>query len=349
MSYWAGGYTWAPRKTAARRRAEAEREIKEAARRGRGKSPVAIAGRKIACTFWGKAWCDNLERYRDFAYRLERGRSYLRSGSVIDLQIETGKIAAEVLGSRLYKVAIEIDAVQRAAWRAIQRDCAGAIGSRLELLSGRLSEPVMARLCAERTGLFPSPTAIRFTCSCPDYATMCKHVAATMYGVGARLDHAPGMLFTLRRVALEDLLASAVTELPATPASGRVLAAEGLASLFGIELADTPVAATSTPSTRGRARLSPISAARREAAAIATNAATATKAKPTRRTSAKAKSGSPARARARGPLTPAVARIATKVGELSGTRATRGSKSAPSARRSAPSTRPASPGHRRSR
>jgi len=268
MSYWSGGYTWAPRKTAAQRRAEAEREIKDAARRGRAKSPVAIAGRKIACTFWGKSWCDNLERYRDFAYRLERGRSYLRSGSVIDLQIQTGKIAAEVLGSRLYKVAIEIDAVQRAAWQAIQRDCSGAIGSRLELLSGRLSEPVMARLCAERTGLFPAPSAIRFTCSCPDYATMCKHVAATMYGVGARLDHAPDMLFTLRRVSLDELLASAVTELPANPVSGRVLAAEGLASLFGIELADAPAAASSAPGTRGRARPSPTSAARREAAAV---------------------------------------------------------------------------------
>ncbi|HEY0483248.1 MAG TPA: SWIM zinc finger family protein [Kofleriaceae bacterium] len=243
MSYEYGGYrTWAPRKSVAQRRAEAERTIKAAARGGRAKSPVRVAGRKIAQTFWGKAWCDNLERYRDFAYRLERGRSYLRSGSVLDLQIQGGKIVAEVLGSMLYEVAIEIDAVKRDAWRAIQRDCAGGIGSRIDLLSGRLSEPVMTRLCAERTGLFPAPSAIRFTCSCPDYAVMCKHVAAVMYGVGARLDHAPDLLFTLRRVSLDELLASAVTELPAAPASGRVLAANGLASLFGIELADAPAA-----------------------------------------------------------------------------------------------------------
>jgi uncharacterized Zn finger protein len=245
MSYEYGGYhTWAPRKSVAQRRAEAERQIKAAARGGRAKSPVRVTGRKIAQTFWGKAWCDNLERYRDFAYRLERGRSYLRSGSVIDLQIQGGRIAAEVLGSTLYEVAIDIDAVKRDAWRAIQRDCAGGIGSRIELLSGRLSEPVMTRLCAERTGLFPAPSAIRFTCSCPDHATMCKHVAAVMYGVGARLDHAPDLLFTLRRVSLDELLASAVTELPATPASGRVLATAGLASLFGIELADAPAART---------------------------------------------------------------------------------------------------------
>jgi uncharacterized Zn finger protein len=251
MSYWSGSYhDWAPRKTAAERRADAARAIRDAARRGRAMSPVAITGRKIAQTFWGKAWCDNLERYRDFAYRLERGRSYLRSGSVIDLQIEAGKITAKVSGSSLYDVAIEIDTVKRDAWGAIQRDCAGSIGSRIDLLSGVLSQAVMARLCADRTGLFPHPSAIRFTCSCPDYATMCKHVAAAMYGVGARLDHAPDLLFTLRRVSLDELVASAVTELPATPSTGRVLAAEGLAALFGLELAEAPA----QPDTRAAPR-----------------------------------------------------------------------------------------------
>jgi uncharacterized Zn finger protein len=203
-------------------------------------TPVAIAGRKIALTFWGKAWCDNLERYRDFAYRLERGRSYVRNGSVIDLKLEAGKIIAKVSGSSLYDVAIEIDSVARDAWRAIQRDCAGSIGSRVDLLSGRLSEPVMVRLCAERTGLFPVPSAIRFTCSCPDYAIMCKHVAAVMYGVGARLDGAPELLFTLRQVSLDELVASALEELPAAAPSGRALGNDGLAALFGIELATTP-------------------------------------------------------------------------------------------------------------
>src|SRR3569832_1672210 len=103
MSSWSGGYyTWTPRKPVAARRADAARLVADAARRGKAMSPVAVAGRKIATTFWGKAWCDNLERYRDFAYRLERGRSYLRSGSGIDLQIQAGKIAAKVSGSSLY-------------------------------------------------------------------------------------------------------------------------------------------------------------------------------------------------------------------------------------------------------
>jgi uncharacterized Zn finger protein len=274
MSYWSGSYhDWAPRKTAAARRADAARQLKDAARRGRAMSPISVAGRKIAHTFWGKAWCDNLERYRDFAYRLERGRSYLRSGSVLDLQIAAGKIAAKVSGSSLYDVAIEIETVKADSWRAIQRDCAGGIGSRLDLLSGRLSEPVMARLCADRTGLFPAPSAIRFTCSCPDYAAMCKHVAAAMYGVGARLDSAPELLFTLRRVSVDELLASAVSELPPSPAKGRVLAADGLAALFGIELAGSAAQPAGRPAARGPSRPSP----------AASGNAGAAKAKPARR------------------------------------------------------------------
>ena len=237
MSYWSGNY-WEPRKSAAQRRVEAAQMVREAARSGKPMSPVVLAGRKIAETFWGKAWCDNLERYQDFAYRLDRGRSYLRSGSVIHLSIAAGQVVAKVNGSDLYDVVIHIDAVKPDAWRAIQRDCAGGIGSRLDLLAGRLSAPVMTRMCADRTGMFPAPSAIRFTCSCPDYATMCKHVAAVMYGIGARLDAAPELLFTLRKVSADELLASALSHLPAKPSPNRVLATGGLAALFGLELAD---------------------------------------------------------------------------------------------------------------
>lgn len=267
-------FTWGPRKSAADRRADAARAIQDAARRGHALSPVAIAGRTIAHTFWGKAWCDNLERYRDFAYRLERGRSYVRSGSVIDLRVAAGKIAARVSGSSLYDIAIEIDAVGRDAWRAIQRDCAGGIGSRIDLLAGKLSQPVMARLCADRTGLFPAPSAIRFRCSCPDIARMCKHVAAAMYGVGARLDHAPELLFTLRQVSLDELLAAAVSELPVAPTAARVLASDGLGALFGIELADAaplPAAPPRTPAAKP-AKLKPAARSRAKVTATITAA-----------------------------------------------------------------------------
>jgi uncharacterized Zn finger protein len=316
-------FTWGPRKSSADRRTDAARAIQDAARRGQAMSPVAITGRTIAHTFWGKAWCDNLERYRDFAYRLERGRSYLRSGSVIDLRIAAGAIAARVSGSSLYDVAIEIDAVGRDAWHAIRRDCAGGIGSRIDLLAGKLSQAVMARLCVDRTGLFPAPSAIRFRCSCPDIARMCKHVAAAMYGVGARLDHAPELLFTLRRVSLDELLAAAVSELPAAPAAARVLASDGLGALFGIELADAasrPAGATRVSAARpakpkpARARAkvtAPVTAATRATAGqtakltARTPAATRTAAKRAARTpAARSSAGSIAGSRPPNPTKP---------------------------------------------
>jgi uncharacterized Zn finger protein len=310
MSFWS--YGWAPRKTAASRRADAARAIARAARSGKPMSPVVIDGRTIARTFWGKSWCDNLERYRDFAYRLERGRSYVRSGSVIDLRIAAGSISAKVSGSRIYDVAIAIETVEKAAWKAIQRDCASAIGSRLDLLAGRLSEAVMARLCADGTGLFPVPTAIRFTCSCPDWATMCKHVAATMYGIGARLDAAPELLFVLRGVSPDDLHAAALSEVPAAPRSARVLSNDGLASLFGIELAPT------TTARAPRAKGAPKTSRTKSTSTAATRSAKASPSKATR------SSPGPSRSKAASARTSAPER---KVGSrTSGSRASRRSR-----------------------
>jgi uncharacterized Zn finger protein len=256
-------YGWAPRKSVAQRRDEAERMLRDAAKKGRPLAPIVIEGKKIATTFWGKAWCDNLERYRDFAYRLERGRSYVRSGSVIDLAITPGRINAKVLGSAVYDVAIECEAVTPDTWRGIKRDCAGSIGSLVDLLAGKLSESVMSRLCAEQTGLFPTPNAIALECSCPDYATMCKHVAAVMYGIGARLDREPELLFTLRNVSAGDLLASVAHDLPSArkrPKSARVLGSDvGLSALFGIDIVDLPAP---TAKTRSNAKMSATSPTR---------------------------------------------------------------------------------------
>ena len=150
--------------------------------------PNTIEGRTIASTFWGKAWCENLERYSDYANRLPRGRTYVRNGSVVDLALLPGKVAARVSGSRLYTVTIEVTPLAKARWKALCKDCAGAIDSVVELLQGRFAKGVMERLCHAKTGLFPAPAEIRFACTCPDWASMCKHVAASLYGVGARLD-----------------------------------------------------------------------------------------------------------------------------------------------------------------
>lgn len=205
--------------------------------------PVVVSGRKIAGSFWGKAWCDNLERYSDYMNRLPRGRTYLRKGAVVDLRILRGRLQALVLGTDLYEVRIDIALAVPEQWQAICRDCAGSIDSLVELLQGRLSEKVMERVCRQDTGLFPAPREIKMSCTCPDWATMCKHVAATLYGVGTRLDQMPELLFTLRGVDSAQLIAAAGSEVtlgkPAT-ASERVIAAEDVAGIFGIEIEPPP-------------------------------------------------------------------------------------------------------------
>ena len=233
-------YGFRPYVSVAARRAQAARELAKLQKKGRTISPVAIEGRKIAKTFWGEAWCDNLERYSDYANRLPRGRTYVRNGSVVDLQVGPGRVTALVSGSTLYDVKVTVGPVPRSRWSAICEDCSGAIDSLVELLQGRFSKGVMARLCEQKTGLFPSPKDIIFTCSCPDWASMCKHVAAVLYGIGARLDHQPELLFTLRKVDQQDLIANAGADLSKKgrrPAGAKVLASDDLSEMFGIEMA----------------------------------------------------------------------------------------------------------------
>ena len=239
----------------AARRAQAARELAKLRKNGRAMSPVAIEERKIARTFWGEAWCDNLERYSDYANRLPRGRTYLRNGSVVDLQVGPGRVTALVSGSTMYNVQVTVGPVPRACWSAICKDCSGAIDSLVELLQGRFSKGVMTRLCEQKTGLFPSPKEILFTCSCPDWASMCKHVAAVLYGIGARLDHQPELLFTLRKVDQQDLIAKAGADLSKKgrrPVGAKVLASDDLSEMFGIEMAPATSAKRSAASAVAR-------------------------------------------------------------------------------------------------
>src|ERR1022692_1799820 len=163
-----GYYGWKPYVPAAARRRKAEREVAKRKKQGQTVSPVVIEGRTIAHTFWGKSWCENLERYSDYENRLPRGRTYVRNGSVVDLQIERGQVRAMASGSELYSVKIEIDTVSKARWQSICKDCLGSVGSLVELLQGKLSKNVMERVCREGDGLFPSPREITMRCSCPD-------------------------------------------------------------------------------------------------------------------------------------------------------------------------------------
>ena len=224
----------------AERRAKAVKQLEKLRKKGRSIDPVIIEGRAIAKTFWGKAWCENLERYRDFESRLPRGRTYVRNGSVLDLQIAPLAITAMVSGSSLYTIDIRIAAAPKAQWQAICRDCAGGVDTLVELLQGRLSKAVMERLCRQGDGLFPAPSQIKFSCDCLDHADMCKHVAAVLYGVGARLDQRPELLFQLRAVDESDLLAHLDESAPlaaAIPMDKRVLPTDDVSALFGLDMA----------------------------------------------------------------------------------------------------------------
>lgn len=282
---------WKPYVPVAKRRAQAEKAVAKAKKAGKAMQPVIIEGRAIAKTFWGKAWCDNLEAYSDYENRLPRGRTYVRNGSVVDLAIEPGRIRAQVIGSSLYTVEIAIAALPEARWKKLAQECTGSIASLVELLQGKLSKAVMERICAPKTGLFPAPREIRFECSCPDWATMCKHVAAVLYGVGARLDEAPELLFTLRQVSANDLVAQAA-ELPAAgkkaPPRGRVLDDDRLADVFGIEMAAPDAAPKKTGTRKTRPAPAPAveAPARKKTAAVP---ATKEKPQPPEKSAAKRK------------------------------------------------------------
>ena len=240
-------YEWREYVPVAVRRHQAQEKLKKLKKKGQSVAPVTIEGRTIAKSFWGKSWCTNLERYSDYANRVPRGRTYVRNGSVVDLQIAKGEVAAFVSGSELYKIKIAIAPVAAKRWKSICRDCAGSIDSLVELLQGRLAKGVMERVCREGDGLFPSPDEIKLSCSCPDWADMCKHVAAALYGVGARLDEKPELLFVLRGVDENELLAGAGQDLSlatTAPAAAQVLDESSVAALFGLEMAETTDAET---------------------------------------------------------------------------------------------------------
>ena len=238
-------YFWKPYVPVGVRRARAARQVAAMSGRGTDVQPVVVEGRRIARTFWGEAWCDHLERFSDFANRLPRGRTYVRNGSVCHLEIAEGVVRAMVCGSDIYDVAIEIDPLPSKQWRDLKGRCAGQIGSLLELLQGRLSDRVMGEVCDPERGLFPKPRQIHLSCSCPDWAVMCKHVAAVLYGVGARLDEQPELLFVLRGVDHEELIGAEAGLAVTTAGAGdgrRRIAEEDLGDVFGIELSpEAPV------------------------------------------------------------------------------------------------------------
>jgi uncharacterized Zn finger protein len=225
------------------------RKIEDAAKNGENYVQLKVPpGNKLAHTFWGSAWCRHLEEHSHYPHRLPRGRNYLRQGHVYNLAIQPGLVTANVVGSAVYDVRVTIQPLPGERWDALKAKCAGQVGSLLDLLAGKLGEGVMRTITEPEDGLFPRSREIRFICTCPDEADMCKHVAAVLYGVGVQLDSQPDLLFRLRSVDPTELLATGARDaLETAPSADAALEGEDLAALFGIELAPEPTPEPPTP------------------------------------------------------------------------------------------------------
>ena len=225
-----------------------QRELTARRKRGEQLDPVLPkSSRDLSTTFWGQAWNRNLMAYSDYESRMPRGRAYFRSGKVLGLRVAPGLITSVVAGTRVYDVEIRIKPLAEEDWKHLQKRCLGKITDVMDLLAGDLSDDVMREVTDLKTGLFPSSDQIKLGCSCPDWAGMCKHCAATLYAVGSMLDDNPRHLFTLRNVDPQVLIGTSEQLIDAlidtTPSSGdRHAALEGmdLGDIFGIEV-DTTV------------------------------------------------------------------------------------------------------------
>ncbi len=265
MGYW--GY-YLPYVSVAEKRAKAERKLEQLKKKNPDIKPIFIEGRAITRTWWGKSWNRNLESYADYSNRIGRGQSYVRHGAVLDLQIASGKVESLVQGtrSRPYSVSIKIKAVNKKVWQEIKAVCEGELDSLQELLAGKFPKALGEIFTTRGKGLFPSPKEIEFSCSCPDWAYMCKHVAATLYGIGARLDEEPDLFFKLRKVKMKDLVTQAVEDKTrkllkkAKKKTARVIAESDIADVFGLEMEDpaTPYKKRSKPPKKSSRKKKPL-------------------------------------------------------------------------------------------
>lgn len=279
----------------AQKKAKAEKKLKQLKKKMPDIKPVVLEGQTLARTWWGKSWNKNLERYADYQNRIGRGRSYVRHGAVLDLKISRGKVRALVHGSaaKPYEVVISIKALNKSHWKEIQTQCEGQLKSLQDLLVGKFPKPLAETFFNEKNGLFPSPKTISFDCNCPDWASMCKHVAATLYGIGARFDEDPSLFFTLRGVDTEDLIAGAVEDTAekllakTKKKSTKVLDDANLSDMFGIDMdlkpdfsqknkAGKPASPTKTKKDAKSTSKSSVAGTRKKSAKIQSQQGTAT-------------------------------------------------------------------------
>jgi len=246
-----------PRYVSVAERAAKNRKTVARLRKGKREIlPVTIEGRTIAESWWGKSWNSNLERYADYSNRIGRGRSYVRHGAVLDLQVAAGEVRALVQGGerKPYDVSVTIKELPAKTWETLKGSSLKQVDSLGDLLAGKFPKALKDTFFAQSTGLFPTPGEIAFDCSCPDRASMCKHVAAVLYGIGNRLDESPELLFTLRGVTVDDLIERTVEAATAGLISKAeqaigddVLADADLGDVFGIEFEDGDMAPIKLP------------------------------------------------------------------------------------------------------
>ncbi|MDD2212597.1 MAG: SWIM zinc finger family protein [Clostridia bacterium] len=226
----------------AEKKAKAERALKKLKKNNPDAEPIIIEGRTLAKSWWGKVWNRNLESYADYSNRIDRGKSYVRNNAVLDLKISKGIVIAKVLGSKAkpYDIEIQIDTLSSTKWREILGLCNRRIDTLEQLIEGKFPKELEILFTDKKYAMFPSPKEIHFYCSCPDYAYMCKHVAAALYGIGTRLDQNPLLFFELRDIDGQELIRKSMEQKldsmlkNAGKKSKRQIAAKDISNIFGL-------------------------------------------------------------------------------------------------------------------
>ena len=196
--------------------------------------------RKMCLTWWGQEWCNNLESYADYRSRLERGRRYVRSNTVVDLKIFANQVKAKVQGTDLYEVTVDFAKPKPADIEKIKKLTGNRIANVEMLLKGNFPDELKELFTQNKPGLFPTPEEIKFDCDCLDWADMCKHVAAVMYGIGIRIDADPLQFFKLRGIDIDEFLTQVVDDKVANMLknidvkSDRIMKDANVATIFGI-------------------------------------------------------------------------------------------------------------------
>ncbi len=192
-------------------------------------NPVHEKSRKLAKNAWGSAWMRQLAYCEQEGFSLAAGRSLLRHGCVLDVQVGRGTIDALVSGEELYEIHLKLAEPDEEKIEYLREQCGAHIDSLVALLDGKIDASVMQQLCDPEEGLLPLPYEWQMDCNCPDWNEPCPHAAAAIYAAGCLIDAEPRLLFTLRGIE-----PSTLCEVPSTAAAD--FDATDLANTFGIDI-----------------------------------------------------------------------------------------------------------------